>query len=380
MGFYASAFGQSTDQANPTPITSNEINGEIRARDIGDSRLTTFYYLFRGERGDVFINVVTSNINGAIDVFTRSGLRPRTKITLYADNPENETGRVVYMRESELLLIRIQGRTPNDDPGRYQLKFAGSFAPLLASAEDETPRVEGRRDGEVRVNSVGTIIETPPEETRASEKAEAEIPAADRDTEEKRDVVVEKPGEEVAAGDPKKAADAPVTDAVPAEGTERKTPKKDERKISENVPGVTVTDPYADAKRDEDPQPPAREVTVELKKGKPKRSALVTISRVPREPEATEAKTEVLGEEKPEATDKSKPEVRRETAKPKQPTLAEKLAKIQLRVLFKDGTVLEKPMNEVLSVNVIKGVLTIVTSDGKILEYSILDVETMSIK
>ncbi|HEX3102239.1 MAG TPA: hypothetical protein VHQ01_10620, partial [Pyrinomonadaceae bacterium] len=54
---------QSSDQNFPTPITSTELTGTIKARDIGDSRLTTYFFAFDGEQGDIFINVVTKNLS-----------------------------------------------------------------------------------------------------------------------------------------------------------------------------------------------------------------------------------------------------------------------------------------------------------------------------
>src|SRR5215203_5549159 len=88
---------QSINQNFPTPVTSNEISGTIKARDLGDARLTTYFYAFNGRKGDVFINVVTKNLDGDIDIFTADNLRPLTKITVYSDNPDSETGRVVYL-------------------------------------------------------------------------------------------------------------------------------------------------------------------------------------------------------------------------------------------------------------------------------------------
>jgi len=100
LAFCISAvFAQSTNQNFPTPVTTNEISGTIRARDLGDARLTSYFYTFNGNQGDVFINVVTNNLDGDIDVFTADGLRPLTKIRVYSDNPEGETGRVIYLRQ-----------------------------------------------------------------------------------------------------------------------------------------------------------------------------------------------------------------------------------------------------------------------------------------
>lgn len=61
-------YSQSTNQSFPTPVTSNEINGTIKARDLGDARLTSYFYVFNGNQGDIFINVVTKNLDGDIDI------------------------------------------------------------------------------------------------------------------------------------------------------------------------------------------------------------------------------------------------------------------------------------------------------------------------
>ncbi|MBP6003190.1 MAG: hypothetical protein KA746_07135 [Pyrinomonadaceae bacterium] len=158
-----SVHGQSNDQAFPTAVRSNEISGTIKARDIGDNRLTTYFYTFDGSQGDIFVNVVTKNFDGDIDIFTTDGLRPLTKVVIYSDTGTNETGRIVYLRKPERLLLRIQGRTPNDDAATFRIKFAGSFVASNASGEDEVkaPVLEKTADSGVTVNSVGTIVERP---------------------------------------------------------------------------------------------------------------------------------------------------------------------------------------------------------------------------
>ena len=127
------AAGQSTDQNYPTPITTNEINGTIKARDIGDSRLTRFYYAFDGGQGDIFINVVAKNFSGDIDIFTADTLNPLTKMVFQPDGGLSETGRLVYLRKAARLILRVEGRSPNDDPASFRIKFAGSFVALKAS-------------------------------------------------------------------------------------------------------------------------------------------------------------------------------------------------------------------------------------------------------
>jgi hypothetical protein len=154
-------FGEFTSPVNqsklPDALTSNEISGQIPARDIGDARLTSYFYTFNAGQGDVFHNVVTKNLNGDIDIFTADNLRPLSKITIYADSSEGETGRVIYLRQPAKLILRVEGRSPNDDAATYRIKFAGSFAPAIApprNQETETPTVKSDNQTDVRVNSV----------------------------------------------------------------------------------------------------------------------------------------------------------------------------------------------------------------------------------
>lgn len=161
------AAGQSTLQDYPTPVTTNEIKGVINARNIGDSRLTTHYYVFDGSQGDIFVNVNTTNFAGDIDIFIEQGLRPLSKIVLYADNPATETGRIIYLRKQERLLLRVQGRTPNDDAAYYQIKFAGSFVALNKDEVSETP--------ELPVVTSSVIAREIPQKDRSDEAEETQI-------------------------------------------------------------------------------------------------------------------------------------------------------------------------------------------------------------
>ncbi|HVQ38104.1 MAG TPA: hypothetical protein VMS31_11260, partial [Pyrinomonadaceae bacterium] len=113
------ATAQSTDIAAPAPVRSNEVLGTISARDIGDSRLTDHFYAFTGNPGDLLITVDSRNINGDVDVFTSTGLRPLLKLTVYASN-SSPTTKSIYLRKQESLTLRIEGRTPNDDEGTYR--------------------------------------------------------------------------------------------------------------------------------------------------------------------------------------------------------------------------------------------------------------------
>ena len=163
----AQARAQSTDVAWPSPVRSNEVSATIAARDIGDPRVTDHYFAFTATPGDLLITVDSRNLNGDIDVFTFSGLRPLLKFTVYAGS-SSPTTKSIYLRKQEDLILRVEGRTPNDDPATYRLRFGGSFEPItsgpLAEHEDAnqaaTAEVESARTGR-RVSSVGARVEEP---------------------------------------------------------------------------------------------------------------------------------------------------------------------------------------------------------------------------
>jgi hypothetical protein len=163
--FAITSVGQSSEQNFPTPVTESEVSSSIRARDIGDPRLTTHYWVFDGQQGDIFINVTTQNFSGDINIYQASDLKPLTQMVMYADTGVSETGRVVYLRQPGRLLLRVQGRTPNDDPASYKIKFAGSFVALAPQKQEGPPTVVAAEDTGVKVNSVGTIIAVTPKPT-----------------------------------------------------------------------------------------------------------------------------------------------------------------------------------------------------------------------
>lgn len=171
------ARAQATDIAWPSPVRTNEVTGTIPARDIGDPRVTDHFYAFTGTPGDVLITVDSRNLNGDIDVFTFSGLRPLLKFTVYAGSSSLIT-KSIYLRQQEDLILRVEGRTPNDDDAVYRLRFGGAFEPItsgaLAEHEDATPaetaEVASGKKGR-RVSSVGARIDEP-----RTEVAEAPTP------------------------------------------------------------------------------------------------------------------------------------------------------------------------------------------------------------
>ena len=354
---------QSTSQSYPTPITSNEISGTIAARDIGDARLTNYFYVFNAAQGDVFINVVTKNLNGDIDIFTADNLRPLAKITIYADASDNETGRVIYLRQPVKLILRIEGRTPNDTGATYRIKFAGSFSPAQANTtaenqETETPTVKSDNQTDVRVNSVGTIIEVKPKPTPSPKEEVAEEKKSDRKTKERTE---EKTEIRETAKEAKEAKEAEKQATITEKEQIAEKEKSVEIQNEVKPPVVAANDlPKKDAAE--------TEVVGEAKKDSSEKT----------EEKPTETIAEKIVAEEV-ATTKKEP---KKNVKPKsvRPLPSAALENIRLIILFKDGTKIERPMSQVLKVGVDKGILTVISKDGAIGRYSILDVEKMTIE
>lgn len=322
------AFAQSSEQNFPTPITTNEISGSIRARELGDPRLTRFFYTFNGGQGDIFINVVTKDFDGDIDVFTSDNLRPLTKMVIFADGSINETGRLIYLRKDERLILRIEGRSRNDDAATYRIKFAGSFIALADKTEAASPTIERTNidpASGVRVNSVGTIVEISPKE-----KPNPIVPIA---VEKKADPVV------------------PIAVESPLRKNESGERQKEEIKRPEFKTPVVVVTPSPNVatifgentktdKTNVEPKPARKSKVVPAKKSPAKTTPLASVPA--------------------------------ETADP--------LASIRLAIQMRGGEVIERPMSEVLKFSVDKGILTVITKDGKIKKYSIFDVAKVTIE
>ena len=196
-------FAQSLDVGAPTPVRASSVSGKILARDLGDSRLTDHYFRFTGTPGDLLITIQSTNLNGDLDVFTAVTLRPLLKLSLYAESTAPVT-KGIYLRRREDLILRIEARSPNDDPGTYRLYFGGSFEPIPGGpdiAEAETPEIEtAPTPGTKRVSSVGARLPEPP----VTEVATAPTPTPEPTPEAKpvetpKPVATEKPAEREAA-------------------------------------------------------------------------------------------------------------------------------------------------------------------------------------
>src|SRR5690349_603422 len=163
------SFAQSVDVGSPTPVRSNTVSGKIAVRDLGDSRMTDHYYSFTGTPGDLLITIQSTNLNGDLDVFTAVTLRPLLKLSLYAESPAPVT-KGIYLRKREDLILRIEARSPNDDPGTYRIYFGGSFEPIsggpdIAEAEATEPEPGAQPvvtgPGTRRTTSTGARIADP---------------------------------------------------------------------------------------------------------------------------------------------------------------------------------------------------------------------------
>lgn len=182
------ASAQSTDIEFPTPVRSNEISGTIVARDVGDPRLTRYFYSLTGTNGDLAITVESQNLNGDVDLFTAGSLRPLVKLTMYAGGAPTTTSRSLYFKREEPLILRVEARTPNDTPGTFRIRFEGAFAPIVGEVREPEPVgpttpepniTTGRKTK--RVTATGARIEEPVEETTAR-TAPSEIPATPTET------------------------------------------------------------------------------------------------------------------------------------------------------------------------------------------------------
>ena len=337
-------FAQSSDQAFPTAVTENQLTGQIKARDIGDARLTTYYFTFNGTQGDIFINLVTKNLSGSIDVFTADGMRPLTKILVYADLSASETGRVLYLRKPEKLILRVEGRTPNDDPAEFQVKFAGGFeAAIPRTDEPPVPKVGELPANEsgVRVNSVGTIIAVIPKPTPS--------PRAERPDSDKSDAANEK---------------VESSEEKVAERVSKPEENKTEEKSDEETPVTKKT-------------PPANRTARNNRStlARPPRTSQKPAKSDTRSDQSKTRETETAVEEKPA---KSRAKAEEKVGKPAPPP--NPLANVNLVIMFKDGTKVQRPMTEVLRFTADQTTLTIINKNGRIAKFSILEVASVTIQ
>jgi hypothetical protein len=328
------AAAQSTDQSLPTPVLSNEINGRIGALDLGDPRVTRHFYAFEGVPGDLLVTLSSRNLNGDIDIFTAITFRPIMKITMYAGgnaiSPEVTKG--FYLRNRQVLILRVEARTPNDDAGTYQVHFGGAYEPfsggipVAEESTDQSTEVARTRGGnKTRLSSVGARIEEPPSD------------------------ITSKPAE-----------------------------KSAEETASSSTSSAKVTKPKSSK------TPPAR--TARGRPARTTRSKPVTEKETKPEPTPTEAaKTEPAEEKKDPAPLEAKPAAAAEEkpATPDKPATQESVVPqpgARLIIEEKDGTKIDRPMSTIRRVVVEGGTIVIVLKTGRIERVPMSLVAKMSIE
>jgi hypothetical protein len=347
---------QSGDPNFPTPIHNNNLVGKIASRDLGDARLTRHYYAFKATPGDLLITVRSTNLNGDIDVFTATTLRPLLKITLYAESTA-PVAKGVFLRRSEDLILRIEARSPNDDLGTYQLTFGGSFQPIYGQDVAETPNPTAEipttpsSDSKTkRVSSVGARIEEPappvtevatapttPERTTESTPLESPTP-----------VIIEKPAE----------AEPPKAEPPRTTGTRRATG----RRTTRPTPKTTEAAKTAEADTPARPIPKATEA--------PKSTEAAT-------PAETETETKPPAPAPARSTNKRASTTARSTKPPAEPE-----AEYGPRLIIEtnDGTLINRSMSNVRRVTVENGQVVVVNKDGTTNRILLANVVKMAIQ
>jgi len=324
------ALGQSSDQSLPTAVLTNEINGRIPALDLGDARLTRHFYAFEGTPGDLLITIDSKNLNGDIDIFTAVTFRPLMKTTLYASSQSGEVVKGLYLRTRQVLILRVEARTPNDEEGSYHVRLGGTFAPfsggipVAESSEATSENVPANR-GNKRLSSVGATI-AEPIETPAPNPASKSV--------------AEKPSEDTGA-------------ATKATASGKKRPPSRRATTAGNSRGRTR---------------PVR----------PKPAATDTAAPKTSEAKTEESKTEAPGTEstKKETGDASAEKT--DTAKSKAQELPAPGA--HLIIESKDGTRIDRPMSTVRRVVVEGGLIVIVLKTGRIERVPMSTVNRMAIE
>jgi hypothetical protein len=319
------SFAQSVDVGSPTPVRSNTVSGKIAVRDLGDSRLTDHYFAFTGTPGDLLITIQSTNLNGDLDVFTAVTLRPLLKLSLYAESTTPVT-KGIYLRKREDLILRIEARSPNDDPGTYRLYFGGSFEPLrggpdIAAAEAEpspepaaTPGQKGRR-----VSSVGARIEEPAP-----------------------------PVTEVAAAPTPAPTPEPTPEAKPVETPKPAVTEKSIEEAAKTTPPPRNTRVRRPAPRRQPPPPKQAPPTAE-------------------EPAPT-----VRTEETKRTTEEPKPKA---PAPEPEPEVGPRLI-----IETNDGTLINRSMSTVKRVTIENGMVVVTGKDGKISRMLLINVVRMQIQ
>ncbi len=337
---------QSSDISYPAPIFSDQVAGRIAARDVGDARRTRHFYTFRGMEGDLVVNVESTELNGDVDIFTATTMRPLVKVTLYGGAATRAT-KSVFLRREETLILRVEARAAGDAEGSYRITFGGSFAPapagLAQAPETTTPETSSdtpRRGNTRRVTSTGARIEEPRVEAPPAEEASAAPTPepTETPTPARRGTSRTRRGRGTARQTPSRT-NTPRGDTTPAEtatGTETKDDSTAPATPSTEAPSETATTP---------PRTGTRTRTPPRRRTAPRRTARTETPTTPAEPAPTI-----------------------EAPSPR------------LIIVMKDGETLEREMKTVRRVTVENNQVVVVTRDGKTIRQPMANVLKMSIE
>lgn len=340
-GSFAHAQTPSTALEYPTPLTSATVLGQIAARSVGDSRMTSHYYLFESGVGDINVNIEATNLNGDIDIYTAGTMRPLLKASVYSTDYATAIQRDFYLRLPSRLILRVQGRTPSDDPASYKLTFTGAFKPISAAAAAAMPRAPEPKvtatgdpnDG--RFSATGAVIEKPkPKPTPTPKPASTPRPTP---TSKRADVAKNTSAKETKP----KVPSSSDNDEDDAEEARRKELARLEA-----------------ARRDAERKDAARKRAEDAAKRAEEREAAAAA--------ASAAKTGTA----------KKPAANAGTAEKPPP---DAMAGVFLEIELKDGTRLRYAMPDVFTFSVDAGTVKIVLKNGRLITRRLADIEEIKI-
>jgi hypothetical protein len=334
----------------PTPVLANDLNGKIAALDVGDPRATRHFYAFAASPGDLLITVNSKNLDGDVDVFTAITFRPLMKASLYSSSQSAPVTKGIYLRAHQLLILRVEARTPNDDPGTYHIRFAGTFEPFsggIPVAENPT-ELSTEKSSPNRLSSVGATLPKPPPEV--TETAEAKpLPSPDKSAEKT----------------PAATESAKTQPAKPKSTTARNTPARPPRRSTR--PSTSRRQPPA-KKTEPSTRTESETVGTESK----------TESTKTETPKKEPAKAEKATEENSPLTEKSSPNASTERSKPQE--TAAQLPGARLIIEEKDGTRIERPMATVRRVVIEGSTIVITLKNGRTERIAMANVARMAIE
>jgi hypothetical protein len=382
---------QSSNSEYPTPVITSEVAGKIEPRDVGDPRLTRHFFTFNGTNGDLNITIESENLNGDVDVFTVNGLRPLTKVSIFDTGSKFVTTASVYMRKREALLLRVEARTASDNIGSYRIIFSGGFEPVAnAGPQPVEPKVNvpKNKEGTVRVNAVGARIEEPKppvKEKPAPPKTETTVAKAETKTKPPKTTT---PPRNVKTTPTKTGTTAKSKTPTQPTNTNTSDANADSANASSNKSAAAKKKEDAAKAAEERRKKAAEARAAEAERKRKEEAARVAKAaeeRKKRQEAAERQRRETIAKAEASKTSKSntKSTTKRETnssATAATEPAPDPMASVRLVVETKDGTRIERRMNEVRRVNVEKGVLVVVFMDGKIEKIPMANVARMAIE